>query len=217
MMAASLDTISLTDEQVAAFGGSRERPLTDRDSPKAAAAKAVVGDADGRGMYVANGKVVRSKVETYAERAEREMMEKVAALSMVAVEDAKKSVQERIKDKLNRRKESAETAELKAVLTSSGDAAAVPKKGDVREAYYCNDMGCWVAQQVYCDETGCWLDDKSANPADMPIGAQVGLLGIFAPAVLGAKQLMGEQNLKEFRASVIAKHSKVISNFVDTS
>merc|ERR1719488_156535 len=28
---------------------------------------------------------------------------------------------------------------------------------------------------------------------------------------------MGEQELKEFRASVIAKHSKVISAFVDTS
>merc|ERR1711937_651171 len=40
---------------------------------------------------------------------------------------------------------------------------------------------------------------------------------IFAPAVLGAKQVMGEQNLKELRASVIAKHSKAIANFVDTS
>merc|ERR1711907_491177 len=28
---------------------------------------------------------------------------------------------------------------------------------------------------------------------------------------------MGEQELKEFRAAVIAKHSKVIANFVDTS
>jgi len=41
--------------------------------------------------------------------------------------------------------------------------------------------------------------------------------GIFAPAVIGAKKVMGEQQLKEFRASVIAKHSKVIGNFVDTS
>merc|ERR1719161_1710227 len=41
--------------------------------------------------------------------------------------------------------------------------------------------------------------------------------GIFAPAVLGAKKVMGEQRLKEFRASVIAEHTKVISNFVDTS
>ena len=41
--------------------------------------------------------------------------------------------------------------------------------------------------------------------------------GIFAPLVLGAKQAMGEQELKEFRASVIAKHSKVIGKFVDTS
>ena len=41
--------------------------------------------------------------------------------------------------------------------------------------------------------------------------------GIFAPAVDAAKQVMGEQELKEFRASVIAKHSKVIGQFVDTS
>ena len=32
--------------------------------------------------------------------------------------------------------------------------------------------------------------------------------GIFAPLVLGAKSVMGAQELKEFRASVIAKHSK---------
>jgi hypothetical protein len=41
--------------------------------------------------------------------------------------------------------------------------------------------------------------------------------GIFAPAVLGAKAVMGEQQLKELRASVITKHSKVIADFVDTS
>merc|ERR1719453_2864981 len=41
--------------------------------------------------------------------------------------------------------------------------------------------------------------------------------GLFAPLVLGAKAVMGEQELKELRASVIAKHSKVIANFVDTS
>lgn len=41
--------------------------------------------------------------------------------------------------------------------------------------------------------------------------------GIFAPLVVGAKRVMGEQELKELRAMVISKHSKVIANFVDTS
>lgn len=41
--------------------------------------------------------------------------------------------------------------------------------------------------------------------------------GVFAPLVLGAKRVMGEQQLKELRAAVIAKHSKVIAEFVDTS
>jgi len=41
--------------------------------------------------------------------------------------------------------------------------------------------------------------------------------GIFAPGVLAAKAVLGEQQLKELRASVIGKHSKVIADFVDTS
>merc|ERR1712087_763552 len=41
--------------------------------------------------------------------------------------------------------------------------------------------------------------------------------GIFAPLVKGAKRVMGDQELKKLRADVIAKHSKVIANFVDTS
>jgi hypothetical protein len=41
--------------------------------------------------------------------------------------------------------------------------------------------------------------------------------GLFAPAVLAAKKVMGEQELKELRANVIGKHSKVIADFVDTS
>jgi len=41
--------------------------------------------------------------------------------------------------------------------------------------------------------------------------------GLFAPLVLGAKRVMGEQELKELRAKIIQKHSKVIAEFVDTS
>jgi len=41
--------------------------------------------------------------------------------------------------------------------------------------------------------------------------------GIFAPAVLATKELMGTKELNKLRASVIAEHTKVISGFVDTS
>ena len=51
------------------------------------------------------------------------------------------------------------------------------------------------------------------KPAKKVVSSQ----GIFAPLVLGAKRVMGEQELKELRASIIAKHSKVIAEFVDTS
>lgn len=47
--------------------------------------------------------------------------------------------------------------------------------------------------------------------------AAVAKRGIFSPAVEGAKKLMGEQELREFRAKVILEHSKVIGKFVDTS
>mmetsp|Transcript_16704 Transcript_16704/g.35482 ORF Transcript_16704/g.35482 Transcript_16704/m.35482 type:complete len:231 (-) Transcript_16704:622-1314(-) len=41
--------------------------------------------------------------------------------------------------------------------------------------------------------------------------------GIFAPAVLQAKKILGENELNQLRGKVIAEHSKVISAFVDTS
>jgi len=41
--------------------------------------------------------------------------------------------------------------------------------------------------------------------------------GIFAPVVLGAKSVMGTKELNALRADIIAKHTKVISAFVDTS
>lgn len=41
--------------------------------------------------------------------------------------------------------------------------------------------------------------------------------GPFAPVVLGAKAVMGTKELNALRADIIAKHTKVISAFVDTS
>merc|ERR1719174_2962687 len=41
--------------------------------------------------------------------------------------------------------------------------------------------------------------------------------GIFAPAVLGAKAVMGTKELNAMRAEIILQHSKVINSFVDTS
>mmetsp|Transcript_43539 Transcript_43539/g.114438 ORF Transcript_43539/g.114438 Transcript_43539/m.114438 type:complete len:195 (-) Transcript_43539:288-872(-) len=41
--------------------------------------------------------------------------------------------------------------------------------------------------------------------------------GPFAPLVRGAKSVMGEKELNALRGDIIAKHSKVISAFVDTS
>jgi len=109
-------------------------------------------------------------------------------------------------------------------------ADAEPKR---REAYFCNDQGCWIAEQVFCDETGCWIEEPMP-PLVLPDGrkfsGEVGVeshesinqrkkipTGLFAPAVLGAKTVMGEKNLNSLRGQVIAEHSKVISAFVDTS
>ena len=93
-----------------------------------------------------------------------------------------------------------------------------------REAYYCNDQGCWVAEQYFCDETGCWITEAPAEALERtfrgdsaPGKAPIVQEGIFAPAVKLAVKQMGRKELNAFRASVIAEHTKVISSFVDTS
>ena len=111
-----------------------------------------------------------------------------------------------------------------------------------REAYFCNDEGCWVAEQVMCDETGCWIEEPSLDtPVTLPDGREFNFVagveshadldkrggaandrrpapqGIFAPAVLGAKAVVGKDQINKLRADVIVKHSAVISAFVDTN
>ena len=131
-------------------------------------------------------------------------------------------------------------AEIMLSKTVEAAMVAAPEPGmKRREAYYCNDEGCWIAQQYFCDETGCWIvDDSEAAPplnkvVEAPVTPKKGMLdkgkkvetfttvisqkGIFAPAVNVAVQAMGRKELNAFRASVIAEHTKVISKFVDTS
>jgi hypothetical protein len=114
----------------------------------------------------------------------------------------------------------------KLLLASTIESAqeAAPESGQRRQTYYCNDQGCWVADQYFCDETGCWITDP-APPAglggDKGVKAQpqknIVQEGIFAPAVKLTAQAMGRKELNAFRAKVIAEHTKVISAFVDTS
>ena len=59
-------------------------------------------------------------------------------------------------------------------------------------------------------------EPKAPAPAKEPKN-KVTQQGIFSPLVLGAKRVMGTQELNELRGAVIAKHSNVISAFVDTS
>ena len=104
---------------------------------------------------------------------------------------------------------------------------ATTESGRRREAYYCTDQGCWIAEQYFCNETGCWIlssSDQVELPEMVgkvvPSGASEKAVvqeGIFAPAVKLAAQAMGRKELNAFRASVIAEHTKVISAFVDTS
>jgi len=120
-----------------------------------------------------------------------------------------------------------------AELQLAATIESAPRAGDGREAYYCNDQGCWVAQQYFCDETGCWITEAPAqalertfngDSAPQAIGSGAPATqktivqeGIFAPAVKLAVKQMGRKELNAFRASVIAEHTKVISSFVDTS
>jgi hypothetical protein len=119
--------------------------------------------------------------------------------------------------------------EILLAQTIESARVAAPEAGQRREAYYCNDQGCWVAEQYFCDETGCWITDEA--PVDLPAvkvvvdktappaAAEKTIVqeGVFAPAVKLTAQVMGRKELNAFRASVIAEHTKVISAFVDTS
>ena len=117
-----------------------------------------------------------------------------------------------------------------AVLKDAPEGGGAPQK---REAYYCNDQGCWVAEEIMCDETGCWIADPAPPeqwllearalrkgeklPYDTEPKRTKAPQGIFAPAVLGAKSVMGTKELNALRANIISKHTKVINAFVDTS
>jgi hypothetical protein len=132
-------------------------------------------------------------------------------------------------------------AMLAATMKSAreADPEAAPESGQRREAYYCTDQGCWVAEQYFCDETGCyitadlplelpdasgkvseyWPKPSKADKKAVAVEPEKTIVqeGIFAPAVKLTAQVMGRKELNAFRASVIAQHTKVISAFVDTS
>lgn len=120
-----------------------------------------------------------------------------------------------------------------AVLKDAPEGGAAPEKREKREAYYCTDNGCWVAEEIMCDETGCWIADPSPpeqwllearalrKGEKLPYSTESKRTkapqGIFAPAVLGAKSVMGTKELNALRANIISQHTKVINAFVDTS
>jgi len=101
----------------------------------------------------------------------------------------------------------------------------------VSEAYYCNEQGCWIGTpeqlppvslpdgRKFCGNAGVQSHAenievvKEKKTSTRRIASQ----GIFSPAVIGAKAVMGEKELNALRGKVIAEHSKVISAFVDTS
>jgi hypothetical protein len=106
--------------------------------------------------------------------------------------------------------------------------AAVSSKDDAEECvpvipYFCNEEGCWIGTdddlpppealqegQKYCPEPAVKAVTKKGMKKVAPTG-------LFAPAVLGAKQVMGDKELNKLRAEVIAQHTKVITAFVETS
>jgi hypothetical protein len=118
-----------------------------------------------------------------------------------------------------------------AAAMVDGGAVKDPKnsEGDAEECvpvvpYFCNEEGCWIGTdedlpppdalkegQKYCEEPAVTAIKKEEGKR--PVVAQ----GIFAPAVLGAKKIMGTKELNKLRADVIAQHTKVINAFVDTS
>jgi len=59
--------------------------------------------------------------------------------------------------------------------------------------------------------------EKPAPAEKKPTKRKPTATGLFAPAVVAAKDVMGAKELNKLRADIIKKHTKVISSFVDTS
>lgn len=135
------------------------------------------------------------------------------------------------------------TSNVRAVVDMTAndpEATAEAAPVEKRQAYFCNDEGCWIAEQVMCDETGCWIDEPDLDtPVTLPDGRSFSFasgveghkalddrggpvkrvqapVGLFAPAVIATKTVMGEKELNKLRGEAIGIHSKVISAFVDT-
>lgn len=100
---------------------------------------------------------------------------------------------------------------------------------------------------IFCAETGCWLglppgEELPPPPVTLPDGRTISTVdtlgvdvklgkekeskkkksdsnsaGLFAPVVMATADVMGRKELNKLRADVIAKHTEVISAFVDTS
>ena len=100
---------------------------------------------------------------------------------------------------------------------------------------------------IFCAETGCWLglppgvelppppvqlpDGRTIETVDSPLGVDLkagapieskskkkeASAGLFAPVVVATADVMGRKELNKLRAEVIAKHTEVITAFVDTS
>ena len=60
------------------------------------------------------------------------------------------------------------------------------------------------------------IEPKAKKAPKKKVGGH-GQDGLFAPAVVAAKNVLGENELNKIRAKAISLHSKVITNFVDTS
>ena len=93
----------------------------------------------------------------------------------------------------------------------------------------CNDEGCWVSEVPAAVATASGASDPTARSRvedSRPAAAgkvvptkerKVAPQGLFAPVVLATAEVMGRKELNKLRADVIAKHTKVINAFVDTS
>jgi hypothetical protein len=65
-------------------------------------------------------------------------------------------------------------------------------------------------------ETPSMPTQKKKTPPKKAAGGHA-KTGLFAPVVLVAKNVLGEEQLNKIRGKVIAEHSKVIGSFVETS
>lgn len=115
--------------------------------------------------------------------------------------------------------ENPELEEIRKKLYSTKDFTEA--SDETKEATFVSDTKLLLDDGFTLVESSPFIQDQTNDNLFAPVQEKKKVkpapVGIFAPVVLGAVNVMGRKELNKLRAEVIAMHSKVITKFVETT